>query len=211
MAVGDGVAERDDGGCAERGCDVDLGELEPVVDLVGIGEGRRGDGVAVDETRWWSGSLDGWFRASGGASRWKEMARFESGAAAKAMGSETKSAPAGMMTSGDPAKVRARSVVGSMAEVSGASGRAMCAEVKCRGSVPKALERCTRSVVPPAERWTIWRRVASVRSCGGEGVLRLGNLLRRSPGGDPGGRFRLGFCDGQSCAGQVSNSKENCL
>jgi hypothetical protein len=35
--------------------------------------------------------------------------------------------------------------------------------VMWRGSVPKALERWMRRAVPPAERWTIWRRVASVR------------------------------------------------
>ena len=42
----------------------------------------------------------------------------------------------------------------------------MWAEVMCSGSVPKALERCTRNAEPPAERWTIWRRVTSVRSAG---------------------------------------------
>ena len=43
----------------------------------------------------------------------------------------------------------------------------MWADVMCSGSVPKALERCTRSAEPPVERCTIWRRVASVRSAGG--------------------------------------------
>jgi len=42
----------------------------------------------------------------------------------------------------------------------------MWAEVMWRGSVPKAFERWTRRAVPPAERWTIWRRVVSVRSAG---------------------------------------------
>ncbi len=80
------------------------------------------------------------------------MATSESGGALKATGSESISAPGGMMTVGAPAKVRVLPVVGSITGESGAIGRAMRAEVMVSGPVPKAFERWTRSVPPPAER-----------------------------------------------------------
>jgi len=95
------------------------------------------------------------------------MARLESGMAVQATGSERYSAPAGTRTSGDPEKSIARSDVGSIAGASSAIGRAMWTDVKWSGAVPKALERRMRSVLPPMERWTIWRTVASRRSSGG--------------------------------------------
>jgi len=61
-----------------------------------------------------------------------------------------------------------------MAAVEADRGRAMCTEVKCSGSVPKALERWTRRVAPPRERWTIWRRVASSRSAAGRAFCGSG-------------------------------------
>ncbi len=67
MAVGDGVAECDDG-CGARGCfHVDFGELEPVIDLVGVGQGGRGYCVAMDVPGSGSGSgMTGFPRGSGG-------------------------------------------------------------------------------------------------------------------------------------------------
>jgi len=48
VAVGDGVAESNDGGCAGRGLHIDFGDLVPVIDVFGISERGCGDEVAVD-------------------------------------------------------------------------------------------------------------------------------------------------------------------
>src|SRR6185437_12924848 len=94
------------------------------------------------------------------------MARFESGATGYWIESEMYSAPAGMVTSLLPENVSARSDAGSICGEAAERGRAICTDVKCSGACPKALERCTRSVVPPTERWTICRMVASIMSEG---------------------------------------------
>ena len=47
MAVGDGVAEGDDGSCGGRGLHIDFGDLVPVIDVFGIGERGSADEVAV--------------------------------------------------------------------------------------------------------------------------------------------------------------------
>ena len=44
------------------------------------------------------------------------------------------------------------------------TGRAMWIALKCSGSLPKRFEMRTRSCVPPSDRCTIWRSVASRRS-----------------------------------------------
>ena len=93
-------------------------------------------------------------------------AKSESGATENAMGSEMYSAPAGTVTSGMPEKVRTRSLSGTILAEAVETGRAMCTEVKCNGAVPKRFDRCTRSSVPPMDKRTIWRRVASFRSSG---------------------------------------------
>ena len=95
-------------------------------------------------------------------------------ASAMASGSEIISAPGGMVTSVLPANLSARSVAGSMAAAAGESGRAMCTDVKCSASVPKALETCTRRAAPPSDRWKIWRTVASCRSSRGRALSGSG-------------------------------------
>src|ERR1700728_553963 len=47
MAVGDGVAQRDDGCGAGRCFDVNFGKLKPMVDLTGIGQSRSGGCVTM--------------------------------------------------------------------------------------------------------------------------------------------------------------------
>jgi len=92
------------------------------------------------------------------------MARLDPGAAVKLMGSETYSAPAGIVTLGSFEKVTTRSVETAIWGDDAEMGRAICTEVKCSGAVPNASERCTRRSLPPIDRCTIWRRVASRRS-----------------------------------------------
>src|SRR5579871_231061 len=70
----------------------------------------------------------------------------------KSMASEMNSAPGGTVTSPAPANVSALSVAGSISELAGERGRAMWTDVKCNASVPKAFERCTRTLGPPSER-----------------------------------------------------------
>jgi len=48
VAVGDGVAESNDGGCGGRGLHIDFGELIPMIDVFGISERGSADEVAVD-------------------------------------------------------------------------------------------------------------------------------------------------------------------
>src|SRR6516162_5759131 len=109
----------------------------------------------------------GWLVSpTGGSSMWNVMARLDCGAAAKAMGSEIYSAPAGIVTLGSFENVSARSVPASIWGEDAEAGRAMCTDVRWRGAVPNAFEMCTRTTLPPIERCTIWRRVASRRSPG---------------------------------------------
>jgi hypothetical protein len=63
-----------------------------------------------------------------------------------------------------PAKVNALSVAVSIAADVVERGRAICTDVKCKAWVPNALDRCTRTSAPPAERRKICRTVESRRS-----------------------------------------------
>src|SRR5579863_3538747 len=92
---------------------------------------------------------------------------LDNGATGTSSGSETYSAPGGIVTSGLPLKVRAWSVPGSIAAPEGESGWATCTDVKCSATVPNAFDKCTRIAEPPSDKWTICRSVASRMSSGG--------------------------------------------
>ena len=95
----------------------------------------------------------------------REMARSESGARLKGMGSETAMVPGGMVMAGWPLKVRGTEELGWMAPdglgLVGA-GRATADSSMVRGVAPCSLVRTTRRVEPPRETWTIWRRVVGM-------------------------------------------------
>src|SRR6266550_8228236 len=76
-----------------------------------------------------------------------------------------------MVTSGKPENVRALSLPGRVLQVLGDSDLAMCTAVRCSGIIPKRLERRRRIALPPRDRCTICRSVASRRSSGLSALL----------------------------------------
>ncbi|MEU5866367.1 hypothetical protein ABZ815_34705 [Nonomuraea sp. NPDC047529] len=81
----------------------------------------------------------------------------------RSTGSDTTCAPAGTTVAGRPWKVRGRAVPARIALTPAASpsGNATEARVMGSGAPPKALEKRTRTRLPPAETRTVCRRAVS--------------------------------------------------
>ncbi len=108
------------------------------------------------------------------------------------------------MTSALPAKVSGWSVAGSIARDDGESGRAMCTEVTWSGFGSESVgEMHAQSCAADGEMKDLAHGgVAEIVRR--ERVLRLGDLLRRSPTGDPDLRVGCG-----SMAGLQQEAREN--
>src|SRR3546814_1006438 len=72
-------------------------------------------------------------------------------AAAKPTGSETYSAPAGIVTDAIPPKLSRTLVAGAICGLPRATGRAIAAASIVSGAVPNAFDKRTRTRVPPSE------------------------------------------------------------
>ena len=115
----------------------------------------------------------GWpVSAAGTETRCTLTARFACATTSKGVGSDTITAPRGIVTEDAPANVSARSLAGSIAAIP--AERATCTESTVRSPSPKAFDSVTRSRRPPSDGWITWRRVCPPRP--GAGGMLFGSV-----------------------------------
>ena len=212
VAVGDGVAEGNDGSCAGGGEDVDAGELIPVLDLLCVGKIACGDEIAVKVVRGGAGAgvagftcgrrvkvnSDGEVRERGDGIVDGVGDVFGAGGDDDFGGSaEGEGLVGGGIDGGGGGRERAGDVDGGEVQRVDAEG---VGEMHAQGCATGG------DADDLAES-----RVAKV--VGGEGILRLGNLLRGGPGADPELRIRgglgLGWRAGNRCGEKEDDGRED--
>src|SRR3546814_3122046 len=119
-------------------------------------------------------------------------------AAAKPTGSETYSAPAGIVTDAIPPKLSRTLVAGAICGLPRATGRAIAAASIVSGAVPNAFDKRTRTRVPPSESRTVWRSVASVSASSGSALCGSGTCWA-----DPQDATQCGSCAASGAAASV--------